>query len=116
MLSRPPATAISSSPEAIRAAIPAMVWRPEAQNRFTVTPPTLAGSPASSTAMRAMFRPCSASGIAQPTIASSMVAGSSPGTCASAPRIACTSRSSGRVWRNTPRGALPTGVRVAATM
>jgi len=31
-------------------------------------------------------------------------------------RIAATSRSSGRMLRNVPFGALPIGVRVAATM
>ena len=66
--------------------------------------------------MRAMFSPCSASGIAQPMIASSTAFGSSDGTCAIAPRIAATSRSSGRMFLNAPFGALPIGVRVAATM
>ena len=49
-------------------------------------------------------------------MASSISFGSSPGTWASADCNAATSRSSGRVWRNMPRGALPIGVRVAATM
>jgi hypothetical protein len=83
---------------------------------LTVTPPTEFGSPASSAATRAMFRPCSPSGIAQPMIASSIAFGSSVGTCRSAPWMAATSRSSGRVLRNTPRCERPIGVRVAATM
>ncbi len=49
-------------------------------------------------------------------IASSISFASSPGTCATADWIARTSRSSGRVFLNMPRGALPIGVRVAATM
>jgi len=74
------------------------------------------GRPASSAPIRATFRPCSASGIAQPTIASSITCGSSAGTCASAACSARTSRSSGRTLRNAPFGALQIGVRVAATM
>jgi hypothetical protein len=81
-----------------------------------VTPPTGFGKPHSATAIRAMFMPCSASGNEQPTIASSMAAGSSDGTCFIALLIAAIRRSSGRVLRNAPRGALPIGVRVAATM
>ena len=45
-----------------------------------------------------------------------MAAGSSPGTCFIALRIAATSRSSGRVLRKKPRPERPIGVRVAATM
>src|SRR6266446_947854 len=78
-------------------------------------PPTVSGSPASSTALRATFMPCSPSGNAQPITASSIAFGSSDGTWATAARIAATSRSSGRTVRSAPRGALPTGVRVAAT-
>jgi hypothetical protein len=54
--------------------------------------------------------------MAQPITASSMVAGSSPGTWPSAPRSAAISRSSGRRLRKLPLGALPIGVRAAATM
>ena len=74
------------------------------------------GSPASSMPMRAKFMPCSASGMAQPTMMSSMRVRSSCGSGSRMPRRACASRSSGRVFLNTPRGALPTGVRLAATM
>jgi NADPH2:quinone reductase len=45
-----------------------------------------------------------------------IAAASSDGTRASAVRNACASRSSGRTRRNMPRGALPTGVRTAATI
>ena len=97
----------------------AAIWmadRPEAQKRFTVMPPTLLGRPASTAATRATFRPCCASGMAQPAITSSIAAGSSPGACASAARSACASSSSGRVARKNPLCDLPIGVRVAATM
>ncbi len=86
--SAPAAIITSASPTRIRSAAIASAVSPDAQNRLTVTPPTECGSPASSAPMRATFRPCSASGIAQPTIASSIVFGSSPGTWASAARIA----------------------------
>jgi acetyl-CoA acetyltransferase len=76
---------------------------------------TLSGSPASNTPMRATFMPCSPSGMAQPTITSPMSCASSPGTCAMAPFSTCASMSSGRTFLNMPRGALPTGVRTAAS-
>ena len=46
----------------------------------------------------------------------SMAAGSRVGTCDRAFLMVATSRSSGRVFLNTPRPDLPIGVRVAATM
>ena len=116
MLSAPAAIITSASPTRMRSAAICTAVSPEAQKRFTVTPPMPFGSPASSTARRPMLRPCSASGMAQPTMASSIAAGSSPGTCFSAPWRAAMSRSSERMRRNMPRCDLPTGVRVAATM
>ena len=89
---------------------------PEEQKRLMVMPGTVSGRPASSAPMRATFMPCSASGMAQPMMTSAMRAGSMPGHCSMAARMTCASMSSGRVLRNTPRGALPTGVRVVATM
>src|SRR5688572_2609156 len=74
------------------------------------------GTPARRLAMRATFRPCSASGIAQPRITSSTSFGSSAGARASASLITTAAISSGRVWRSAPFGALPTGVRTALTM
>ena len=116
MLSAPPAIITSASPTRMRSAVICTAVSPDAQKRLTVTPPTECGRPASTMAARAMFRPCSASGKLHPTMASSMAAGSSVGTWASAERTAATSRSSGRVWRKHPRPDLPMGVRVAATM
>ena len=51
-----------------------------------------------------------------PMMASSMRLRSMPGACATTDFSTCASMSSGRVLRNTPLGALPTGGRVAATM
>ncbi len=79
-------------------------------------PDTVFGKPASRRPIRATFIPCSASGIAQPTITSSITAGSRPGHWPSTDFSTYASMSSGRVFLNIPRGALPTGVRVAATM
>ena len=50
---------------------------------------TVFGNPASNAPMRATFRPCWPSGMAQPQITSSMALGSSPGTCASARHRQC---------------------------
>jgi len=116
MDSVPQASITSASPTRMRSAAMAMAVRPDAQKRLTVTPPTDCGRPASSTPTRATFRPCGPSGMAQPTMASSIAAGSRPGAWAITPWIALASSSSGRVWEYMPRGALPMGVRVAATM
>src|SRR6478736_1023994 len=112
----PAAITTSSSPVRMRSAASAIACTPEEQKRLIVIAGTLSGSPASSTPMRATFMPCSASGIAQPTITSPISRGSSPGTCAITPFSTCASMSSGRTLLNIPRGALPTGVRIAATM
>ncbi len=96
--SAPPAISTSASPTRMRSAAIWIAVRPEAQKRLTVTPPTGFGKPHSATAMRAMFMPCSPSGNEQPTIASSIAAGSRPGTCFIALLIAAISRSSGRVF------------------
>ena len=66
--------------------------------------------------MRATFMPCSASGMAQPMIDVVDARGVDARRLRDHARSTCASMSSGRVLRNTPRGALPTGVRVAATM
>src|SRR5437868_4521494 len=72
--------------------------------------------PARRLAMRATLSPCSASGIAQPKMTSSIAAGSTPGARASASRIVAAASSSGRMKRSAPFGALPTGVRTDETM
>ena len=59
-------------------------------------------SPARMLAMRATFRPCSASGIAQPRITSSISAGSRPGARRSASAMTIAARSSGRVRAQGP--------------
>ena len=116
MLSTPAAIITSASPTRMRSAAIWMADRPEAQKRLMVMPPTLVGRPASTAAVRAMFRPCWPSGMAQPQTMSSIALGSSPGTCASADCSTLTSRSSGRMLRKKPRDDLPMGLRVAATM
>ena len=80
MVSVPPPIMASASPRRMRSAAIATACTPEEQNRFIVRPATLSGRPASSTPMRATFMPCSASGIAQPIMASSISFGSSEGT------------------------------------
>src|SRR5947208_500092 len=93
-----------------------MAWSPDAQNRFTVTADAVTGTPARRLAIRATFNPCSASGIAQPMITSSISPGSMPGARRSASPIAVAASSSGRVPRSVPFGALPTAVRTAETI
>ena len=116
MLSVPAAIMMSASPVRMRSAAMDTALSPDEQKRLIVIPATLFGSPASSRPIRATFIPCSASGIAQPTITSSTRAASICGTCASALCSTNASIESGRVDLSAPRGALPTGVRVAATM
>ena len=74
------------------------------------------GRPARIAAARATFMPCSASGIAQPMITSSISDASKPGTRAMASLITAAPISSGRVSRKVPFGALPTAVRTADTI
>ena len=64
--------------------------------------------------MRATFMPCSASGMAQPTMTSPISAGSMPGTWATTDLMTWASMSSGRTFLNMPL-RLETGSRVAAT-
>ncbi len=93
-----------------------MACNPDEQKRLTVTADASTGMPARRLAMRATLRPCSASGIAQPRITSSIDAGSSPGTLARAALIALAANSSGRITLSVPFGALPTAVLTADTM
>jgi hypothetical protein len=56
MLSTPPAIHRSVSPDLMARPAVATASRPDPQRRFTVTPPTLRGRPASRPAMRATLR------------------------------------------------------------
>ena len=116
IVSSPPATATSALPVLMRSAAMAIDCRPEEQKRLMVMALVSTGSPARIAAARATFMPCSASGIAQPMITSSISAASSPGTRASASLITAPPISSGRVFRKVPFGALPTAVRTADTI
>src|SRR5690606_25760531 len=93
-----------------------MAWSPDEQNRLTVTADASTGTPARRLAMRATLSPCSPSGIAHPTITSSMSAGSSPPARFSASAMTVAPISSGRTVLSVPRGAFPTAVRTAETM
>ena len=105
----------SAAPVFTRSAANAIAWSPDEQKRLTVIADVDTGSPARSAAIRATFNPCSASGMAQPKITSSISAGSTPGARASASRMTIAASSSGRVVRSAPFGALPTGVLTAET-
>jgi len=112
----PPASTRSASPRRMRSAANATACTPDEQKRLMVCAGTPIGKPASSAPIRATFMPCSPSGIAQPTMMSLMRLASMPGAWVTTALSTCASISSGRVLRNMPRGALPTGVRVVATM
>ena len=114
--SRPPATITSAPFVRMRSAAIAIVCSPEEQKRLIVMALVSTGSPARIAAARATFMPCSASGIAQPIITSSISEASNPGTRAIASLITAAPRSSGRVSRRVPLGALPTAVRTAETI
>ena len=116
MLSVPPAIITSASPRRMRSAASATACTPDEQNRLIVMPGTPFGKPARSEAMRATLNPCSASGIAQPTITSSIASACRSEHRAMTFRRTCASMSSGRTFLNIPRGAFPTGVRQAATI
>ncbi len=111
----PAAIITSARPRRIWLAASATACTPDEQKRLMVRPGTVIGRPASSRPMRATFMPCSASGMAQPTMTSPISAGSIPGTCATTDLMAWASMSSGRTLRNMPL-RLATGRRVAATM
>src|SRR6185436_13707159 len=112
----PPAMMQSAMPAMIRSAAIAMVCEPDEQKRLTVTAGTSCGRPARSAAIRATFEPDSASGVAQPMMTSSIDSGGSGGNRFNKSAITAAARSSGRVVRSVPRGALPTAVRTPATI
>src|SRR6202012_5401736 len=82
--------------------------------RSTVTPGTVSGQPAVSTAVRAMSRACSPACETHPQITSSTIPGSMPALCASA-LSTCADRSAA-CTPDRPPLRLPTGERTASTM
>ena len=104
MDSMPPAMKASPAPSWMA---PAAIWiacMEEPQKRLTVVPATLWGRPASSPVSRATFSPCSPSGMAQPTIRSSISPPGTPVFC-SRPWITAASMSSGRTRVSAPLAA-----------
>jgi len=94
MLSTPPASISSASPARIaRAAVPT-ASSPLPHSRLIVLPGTDAGSPASSTAIRATFRLSSPAWFAHPMMQSSSAAQSTPALRSRSTRIGCAARSS----------------------
>src|SRR6266404_310414 len=116
IVSSPPAMIVSAPPLRIRSAAIAIDCKPDEQKRLMVMALVSTGKPARIAAARATFIPCSASGIAQPMITSSISAAVKPGTRAMAALITAAPISSGRVSRRVPLGALPTAVRTADTI
>ena len=87
MLSAPPAIIQSAIPALIFAVAIAIVSNPELQYLFTVCPGIWSVSKLINEINLPTFRPCSASGIAFPTIRSSILFGSNSGTSAISPLI-----------------------------
>ena len=116
IVSTPPAMTASPIPHMICCAASAIVCSPLEQKRLTVCAGTSTGKPARRLAIRATFIPCSASGIAQPMMTSSISLASTAGARSITAPIAAAAISSGRVVRNVPRGALPIAVRAAETI
>ncbi|VFT18435.1 Uncharacterised protein [Pseudomonas aeruginosa] len=113
--STPPAMASSISPQAMaRNAVP-MASIPEAQRRLRVTPGTLSGKPASSSAMRATLRLSSPAWLAQPRNTSSNADQSTPGLRSTRAFSGTAARSSARTAERLPPKR-PIGVRTASQM
>ena len=110
--STPPARMRSASPASIALDPWITASTADPHNRFTVTPDTLEGNPASSAPMRARLRLSSPAWLASPKITSSMRAGSMP-VRSTAARIATAARSSGRMPDKAPPPR-PNGVRTAS--
>ncbi len=100
--STPPATTTAASPASIARAAWIEASRLEPQSRLTVTPGTLVGRPASSTAIRATSRLSSPAPLASPRITSSICSPSNSGTRSSSARSEWAARSSGRIPARAP--------------
>ena len=88
----------------------AIVSRPEAQYLFTVTPATsFVFSPIRAINL-AIFKPCSASGVALPTITSSILDLSRLGILFTIYSMVSAASSSGLLNLKSPLGAFPTAV------
>src|SRR5256885_10329871 len=106
---------MSPSPVITRCAAMAMVWSPDEQKRLTVIPAVVTGQPARMAICRAMLRPVAPSGFAQPTMTSSISAGS---TCARSIAWRRTWPPIVAPWvmLNAPFQLLQSGVRAVETM
>jgi hypothetical protein len=116
MDSTPPASTTSCNPACTARPPVTMACSPLEQKRLMVCALTLFGSPARNTALRAMFRPCSASGMAQPSTTSCTSSLRKPGTRRTAAASTKPAKSSGRVSFKLPFTPRPTGVRSALAM
>ena len=96
-------------------AIP-IVSKPEAQYLFTVTPGTSSTFNPIKEINRPTFKPCSASGMALPTITSSIRVLSKSGNSFIMNSMVSAANSSGLLNLKTPFGALPTAVLYAFTI
>ena len=105
--STPPAIMQSAIPDSIFAVAIAIVSKPEEQYLLTVIPGTLSVSNPIKEIIRPTFNPCSASGVALPTITSSILSLSNCGTVDIKCLITSAAKSSGRENLNPPLPAFP---------
>ena len=110
ILSTPPAITQSAIPDLIFALARAIVSRPDAQYLLTVTPGTSSIFNPIRDINLPTFKPCSASGIALPTMISSIVFLSNPSILLIMYSIVSAANSSGLLNLKKPLGALPTAV------
>ncbi|SKX89324.1 Uncharacterised protein [Mycobacteroides abscessus subsp. abscessus] len=113
--STPPPIAISMPSSTICLAAVAMAIRPDAHCRSTLMPDTELGSPARSSAWRAMLNPVEPCCMAAPSTTSSTSPPSIPARD-TAWAMACPASSCAWVLLNAPRYAFPIGVRAVETM
>src|SRR4051794_2826003 len=114
MDSTPPATTRSYCPEIRPAAAKCTDCCDDPHCRSTVTPVTVSGQPAVSTAVRAMSKVCSPTWPTQPQMTSSTSTGSTPARPTRA-LSTCADRSAG-CTPDSPPLRLPVGVRTASTI
>ena len=116
MCSTPPITNTSPCPVMICAAAACSACMDEPHSRFTVWPATWCGRPASSSALRPMFMPCSSVWFTQPQITSSTSFMSAAGLRLNSALISSADSTSARTLRNMPPFERPMAVRTPSMM
>ena len=114
--SMPPPMTASAPSTWIWCAATATAFSPDEQNRETVPPGTVTGSPERRATLRPTLKPCGPSGKPVPMMTSSISLGSSWGVLRRTSLTQWAAMSSGRVWLNEPRNDLARPVLAVATI